>query len=364
MNEQLALKTISEVLKWDTEARAEFAWLRLVCRYKYDAYEGYEPGMRFYASLIGWLKQFPNLKDRKTAYEFLKNHLIFFSRNELVHLVHRFWPTVQQTITKSVATDRGIFPYQVCADPGAWKEFVIQLRQSLFIGLSDGAKMDVFRRDNEGRISNEQTVVAHDISGPKWKSMQEELEKWIAKKEWSVEPIFRHIFLIDDFTASGTSLIRNEEGKWKGKIPKFINEIMDGQAEKLKNPCQLHVHHYLASEYSKLAVKPLVEQFQATQPNYRIDLSFGHIIENGLNVSKDKCPEFYELLLKHYDKSVETDISKCVQFGYKEGHLAVVLEHNTPNNTVALIWAETKESEVASASTPMSPLFRRRTRHL
>ena len=139
---------------------------------------------------------------------------------------------------------------------------------------------------------------------------------------------------------------------------------MDGQAKKLQNPCQLHVHHYLASEYSRSAIKPLVERFQATQPNYIIDLSFGHVIENQLNVSKDKCPEFYDLLIKHYDKSVETDISKCVQFGYKEGHLAVVLEHNTPNNTVALIWAETKESDVASASTPITPLFRRRTRHL
>jgi hypothetical protein len=364
MNEQLALKTISEILEWDQEARDEFAWLRLVCRYKFDAYEGYEPGLRFYASLIGWLKQFPSLKDRRTAYGFLKSHLIFFSRIELVHLVHRFWPTVQQTIIKSVATDLEILPYQLWENPGARKEFDIQLRQSLFIGLSDGAKMDIFRRDNEGRISNEQTVVAHEISGPKWDSMQEELQKCIDRKGWSAEPIFRHIFLIDDFTASGTSLIRNVGGEWGGKIPKFISQCKDVPSDKLKNPCQLHVHHYLASEYSRSAIELLVQQLQDAHPSYKIDLSFGHIIENALNVSKDKCPEFNELLINHYDKSVETDISKCVQFGYKEGRLAVVLEHNTPNNTVALIWAETKESDMGSASTPMSPLFRRRTRHL
>ncbi|MHB1098203.1 MAG: phosphoribosyltransferase-like protein [Burkholderiales bacterium] len=363
MNEHLALKTISELLMWDIEARNEFAWLKLLSTYKYDAYEGYEPGMRFYASLIGWLKQFPDMKDRKTAYAFLKQHLVFFSRQEITHLVHRYWPLVQRTIVKSVADDMGIPTWQVMAKPASKLEFNIQLRQSLFVGLSDGAKMDVFRRDNEGRISNEQTVVGHEIYEEKWSGMLEKLSEDILKAGWTASPIFKHIFLIDDFTASGTSLIRKEtNGKWGGKISKFIDQA-NKHLNKLNNPCKVHVHHYIGTKFSKGVVVPLAAEFQGEFPKFKLNLTFGIIIDEKFNVSSATCKEFYELVGKHYDPSVETDISKCVRYGYKQGHLAVVLEHNTPNNTVGLIWAETSDSIEPKPATPMTPLFRRRARH-
>ncbi|HUW28851.1 MAG TPA: hypothetical protein VMV97_09585 [Sulfuriferula sp.] len=366
MNEQLALKTISELLKWDSEARDEFAWLKLLSTYKYDAYEGYEPGMRFYASLIGWLKQFSVMKDRKTAYAFLKQHLVFFSRQEITHLVHRYWPLVQRTIVKAVADDMGIPTWKVMAESASRLEFDIQLRQSLFVGLSDGAKMDVFRRDNEGRISNEQTVVAHEISEKKWSSMQGKLAKAIKDAKWNAQPVFKHIFLIDDFTASGTSLIREEleeECGWDGKLPKFIIQAKD-HLSKLSDPCQVHVHHYIATKFSEGSILPLAAKFQGQYPRFKIDPTFGLLIDEKFNVSPETCKEFYDLITKHYDPSVETKTSKCVKYGYKEGLLSVVLEHNTPNNTVGLIWAETNDRIEPKPATPMTPLFRRRTRHM
>lgn len=364
MNEHLALKTISELLKWDSEARDEFAWLKLLSTYKYDAYEGYEPGMRFYASLIGWLKQFPDIKDRKTAYTFLKQHLVFFSRQEIVHLVHRYWPLVQRTIVKAVADDMCIPTWQVMAEPASAQEFYIQLRQSLFVGLSDGAKMDVFRRDNEGRISNEQTVVAHEISEKKWNGMLDKLREDFSKKEWTARPIFKHIFLVDDFTASGTSLIRKElNDGWGGKLPGFVEQVNKFHLSKLNIPCKVHIHHYIGTKFSEGEVAQLGAEFQKEIPQFDLDFTFGIVIEEKFNVSPATCKEFYQLIGKHYDPSVETDISKCVKYGYKGGHLAVVLEHNTPNNTVGLVWAETRDHIEPSPATPMTPLFRRRTRH-
>jgi hypothetical protein len=88
------------------------------------------------------------------------------------------------------------------------------------------------------------------------------------------------------------------------------------------------------------------------------------LIDEKFNVSPETCKEFYDLITKHYDPSVETKISECVKYGYKKGHLAVVLEHNTPNNTVGLIWAETSDRLETKPPTPMAPLFRRRTRHM
>ena len=367
MNEQLALRTISDLLNWDIEAREEFAWLKLLSTYKYDAYEGYEPGMRFYASLIGWLQQFPDIKDRKIAYAFLKHHLVFFSRQEIVHLVHRLWPEVQRTIIKSVAADMGIPTWKVLADPVSKLQFQIQLRQSLFVGLSDGAKMDVFRRDNEGRISNEQMVVAHEISDKKWASMTKKLEDVIKSEGWIAEPVFKHIFLIDDFTASGTSLLREDSDEvtgWDGKLAKFIIQAEKDHLIRLSDPCNVHVHHYIATKFSEKSVNQLTAKFQKKYPRFKIDLSYGLLIDEKFNVSTKTCKDFYELITRHYDPSVETKISKCVKYGYKQGHLAVVLEHNTPNNTVGIIWAESKGNIAPPSLTPMTPLFRRRTRHM
>jgi len=366
MNENLALKTISEQLKWDNSvAKEEFEWLKLLSAYKYDAYEGYEPGSRFYVSLIGWLEQFKEVSDRKIAYAYLKNNLVFFSRREIVHLVHRLWPVVQRTIIKSVANDLSIPTWNVISDKSAKEAFDIQLRQSLFVGISDGAKMDVFRRHNEGRISNEQTVIGHEIAKEKWESMiNKDLAKDIEKHGWTTNLVFKHIFLIDDFTASGTSLIRKEEdGSWGGKIPKFIAQTRKDHLDKLHESCEVHVHHYMATKRSVDTIGPLVKEFSDTLKEFNINLTFGLILDEKCNVSAADCKDFYALLGRHYDPSVETDITGCVQYGYKKCELGVVLEHNTPNNSVSLIWAETSEENANTAETPMKPLFRRRTRH-
>jgi hypothetical protein len=366
VNEQLALKILSELLEWGDKSREEFSWLRLMSRYKYDSYQGYEPGLRFFESLIGWLTQFEAIEDRRTAYAFLKDHLIYFSRDEIVHLVHRLYPTVRQILCKLVAEENAINPYEVWGSSATRQAYEVRLRQTLFVGLSDGARMDVFRRANEGRISNEQVVVGHEISDHKWGEMRADLVKIIGDKQWAAEPVFKDVFLIDDFTASGTSLIRQEEStqKWVGKIGKFIERNKDKvESGLLSNPCRLHIHHYLASDLAKQNVESLIADIQKQFPAFPIDLTFGHVIDGRFRVTQERAPEFYKLLLKHYDSTVETKITKCVKFGYKDCSLAVVLEHNTPNNSVGLLWAETQDTAEPVSITPMTPLFRRRTRH-
>jgi hypothetical protein len=49
-----------------------------------------------------------------------------------------------------------------------------------------------------------------------------------------------------------------------------------------------------------------------------------------------------------------------MRLGYKECALPLILEHNTPNNSISLLWAETTGAHGAHA---MRPLFRRVTRH-
>ena len=51
---------------------------------------------------------------------------------------------------------------------------------------------------------------------------------------------------------------------------------------------------------------------------------------------------------------------KDAHFGFGECGLPLVLDHNTPNNSLALLWAETPGD---GGKHPMRPLFRRRQRH-
>lgn len=384
MNDNLALDTISRLLEWDSTGsdREEFALLKLMSQFKYDNYEGYEPGCRFYTNLIGWLKQFDSLSDRKTAYNFLKNHLIFFSRHDIIHLVHRLKPAIQRTIVHSVAKEKGIANWEVLSKEKV--AFNVQLRQSLFVGLSDGAKIDIFRRDNEGMISNEQTLLAYDVSIDKWKDLLKELKKDFTIKGWSEKPVFKHIFLIDDFTASGTTLINQDDKtkEWKGKVKKFLSALLTARSEILKyneeileTVCNIHIHHYVGTAFSETEVikrvtayetylTKILSQEDPTNLKFEFKVSFGIVLDKSIKITPESQPDFYSLITKHYDKSVETDTTKCVKYGYKQCSLSLVFEHNTPNNSVGIIWAETSEANASKTNTPMTPLFRRRTRHL
>jgi hypothetical protein len=71
----------------------------------------------------------------------------------------------------------------------------------------------------------------------------------------------------------------------------------------------------------------------------------------------------------YYDPSLRTkhtDVGGVTHLGLGYGGCALplVLEHNTPNNAVALLWAETAGGDRDGVAAPaMRPLFRRRQRH-
>jgi len=84
----------------------------------------------------------------------------------------------------------------------------------LFIELSDGGRIDIFRRANAAVINNEQIVTAPRINKAKWDELRDDLRKATNDKDAR----FSFVYLMDDFTASGTTLLRKEDGKWKGKL--------------------------------------------------------------------------------------------------------------------------------------------------
>src|SRR3546814_13583760 len=69
---------------------------------------------------------------------------------------------------------------------------------------------------------------------------------------------FDDVFLIDDFTASGTTFIRHGDGEWKGKLEKFDRAVRAARKElndrfpSAKN-YRLHIHHYVSTHQARQA---------------------------------------------------------------------------------------------------------------
>jgi hypothetical protein len=366
MNEGLALRLLEQVMGWDdATALRETTWLRLMSQYKYDNYHDYLAGARFMGRLADWLQQFER-KDRSAAYAYVRQHLVFVSLPEMRHLVDRFYPeTIAKLLTQAVGHKIDIPSYLVWNHSEAEKVFAEVSRKTLYLGLSDGARIDSFRRCNEGRISNEQVIVATQIHPDKW---NEVLKKLCAFCETDTAK-FQRVVLIDDFVGSGKTLLRweEEDKKWDGKLVKFYNESKERFATHFEENWSLHIHHYVASYKGHRAVQETERARAEASPEdwfRKVEFTFGWVLPEMLPIQEERDAAFWDLTDRYYDCAVESKSTALggdhVRRGFGDGGLPLILEHNTPNNSVALLWAETTGT---TGQHPMRPLFRRAQRH-
>jgi hypothetical protein len=365
MNQGLALKILSGIMNWNTDqARVQFAWLRLISRLKYDGYQDYLAGARFVESLATWLQQFEP-EEREAAYEFVRRNLVYVGTAEMQHLVEAVYPeTVQRRLVRAVAERLGIPQYRVWSQPEATDAYNLLLRKTLFLGLSDGARIDAFRRANVGIISNEQVVVATQIDSGKWASLLGDLREHTGDGQAR----FSTVYLIDDFVASGTTLLKKRNSEWSGKLIKFWDSTTSVLGSHFEPDLLVCIHHYISSHRASVAVEDNYGQAFRERSDIglfrNVEFSFGTILPEDLPIDEARYNEFMQLVEKYYDPVIETPHMKQggedARLGFGRGALPLILEHNTPNNSVALLWAETEGGEGAHA---MRPLFRRRQRH-
>lgn len=380
MNQELGLRVLSGILEWtDDHARKEFEWLRLMARLKYDGYRDFQAGMRFIESLATWLQQFTKT-ERKIAYEFVRSTLVYIGPSEMQRLVEQLYPRfVRDRLMSTIAQRRSIPPYRILADAQASAEIDRLRRQTLFMGLSDGARIDVVRHANVGLLTNEQLVVATQVDKDKWKDLRDKLREELKDDKAR----FALIYLLDDFMGTGTSLLRydDEKRKWKGKLIKFKDSLEAAVSElgreKLMEPdWQLCVHHYVGSDAARTAIGARVieanEFLASPEWTQSVHFSFGTVLPPDMPIDRvsGRLDQFIELTRTYYDpiiRTPHTDVGKVEHLGLGYGGCAlpIVLDHNTPNNSVALLWAETRggQRDGGAHAPAMRPLFRRRQRH-
>ena len=382
MNQDLGLKVLSQIMGWtDDRARGEFNWLKLMARLKYDGYRDFQAGMRFIESLVTWLQQFKQLQERETAYEFVRHTLVYIGPGEMRRVVEQFYPrTVRDQIVRMVAAECGIRPYHVLSNEKARAAEKRLRRQILFMGLSDGAHIDTIRHTNSSLLKNEQFVQVTQVDIEKWKDLLDNLRKDLE------EPCagFRVVYLVDDFAGTGTTFLRLDEEKkeWKGKLIRFKNSVKNandalGGDKLFADDWILCIHHYIASRAAVDAIEKRLEKAKSTDAFFEgwaqdICPSYGMVFpsEFPINAIPGCHDDFIRLTQNYYDPTIQTKHTGVggvshLGLGYGGCALPLVLEHNTPNNSVALLWAVTNGDVRNEVHAPaMRPLFRRRQRHV
>lgn len=367
MKPQLGKRLFAEQMQWDdTTATKEFAWLQSIVEYKYDHYQGFGPGSRFFVSLLSWITQFEQA-DRETAYLMIRDRLVFISQREMHHLVSLTFPRLQRDNRREIADELKIPMYATWGNPVAERRLKEMAIRTLYVGLSDGARTDVLRRFNEGVISNEQIVASTEISDKKWDGLVDDLGKRldIAGLE-DAERNFERVCLVDDFTASGSTLIRKDAEEWDGKIPKFIRQVKEKErfGKHISTSCVFQVHHFIGSTKARDTIKKLVDEYEHEigETGIRLSPTFSTVLADSIVINNSSDPALVALLKKYYGHTCEnTHLGKNIWFGYKQCGLPLVLEHNAPNNSVALLWATSKPNDARHV---MKPLFPRKQRHV
>lgn len=368
MKHETAFKFIGEQLEWtDADFAKEFRELQLMIDYKYDGYQGFQPGTRFHVNLLNWLSQVPTKAEKKTIYQFVKDRLVYISQREMHHLVSLMMPMIERNAHHRVAQAMQIPLYKTYIEQPAIDRVALQLRRTLYVGLSDGARIDVFRRYNEGKVSNEQVVAFSEITDAKWEDLRGELKKSLVatgmdQPTAEANNTFEVICLVDDFSGSGSSLLRKLPSKnWGGKINKFHNSGSPRVGSFLSSDCVLHIHHHLASAKACAQIEQDLEAFAPEHPLFKYETSFSYVLPPEVVVGDHTDDAALTSLIKaYYDADIEDEhTGEDIWYGYKQCGLPLVLEHNTPNNSIALLWAESKQD----ASPRMKPLFARRKRH-
>jgi len=343
MRKLLAEGLLKRVMNWDQARLAEeLPLLDRMAGFKYDEYQQFGPGRKFVETLGLWLEQF-DPAERDAAFNFVKNRLAYISEAEMRHLVEAaFADHIKPMLICAAAEALGLPAHSLgaVAESTAFRR---SLRSSLFFGLSDGARMDVFRRS--ANLDNEQVWQAYEPSEAKTTGLIDDLRRVYPDAH------FERVFLIDDFTASGISYIRQEpDGSWKGKIKKALTQF-GGDAANLFSPegYQMTVVIYVATPeaahhirtqlaaYCKSIGKSVPEVIIVYELPQSTKLEDANEFDRPFLALADQDRYYRTTQLDEHELKGKTD---TVKRGFAGCDLPLVLGHNTPNNSMYLLWGE------------------------
>lgn len=350
MRDTLAEMVLARVVDWDAEKLSEERLdLELMAELKYDEYRQFSAGMRFIESMSLWLGQFDSGAEQNTIYELVKRRLVFISSAEMQHYIRMAHADHAKPVLVGEAARRSGICENHVAKVTRSKEFGELQRKCLYLGLSDGSRMDDFRRFSN--LRHEQVYPTYEISIKRRKRMVKSLAKSLGQGDGDAK--FEVVFLIDDFSASGISYIREKNGKHGGKIAAFLQQFDDSEGLEgmFTRGFLVVVLLYVATDRALSRIRKLASKL-LEERGIRLEVVAVHEIrEAAASLAPNEMAQAEAILEKQFDRAVATAGYKMGRhrqpyLGFDECGLLVVLNHNCPNNTLPIIWHESDDAEI------------------
>jgi len=365
MRDLNAKQLLAKVMNWsDDDVLRDLPTLQLLADYKYDSYQRFGPGKRFIESLALWLNQFDQ-SDRPAALALVLGKVAFFSDSEFSHLVRTAYPDlIVQERMRLVAEEQDIPSYRVGTIAKHPRSKELRLK-SLYLGLSDGARTSELRRASDGEISNEQIWQAYELGPEKSGDMVDELRGSLSKEGLpaGANPRFNLVWLLDDFSGSGNTYLRfdREKKKFKGKIKKIYDQLERGDLVDTSH-YEVFLLLYVATRQAIDHIEYWSERFTSESGYKPLQVRVICSIERDIMVTNKPDSALTKLLdtPRYCDQSVVDRHFRIggtddARLGFAGCALPVVLSHNTPNNSVYVLWGP--------ESSEFQGLFPRFSRH-
>lgn len=358
MKDELAERTLARQMGWEEEdeterLRAAVGDLQALARLKYDSYGMFRPGVKFLESLVGWLDQF-DPAEREDALRFVLGGLLFLPFAEIDHLISCVYPDfVRQALLDRVArvTEQERFHVTRLAAEPAFRELQ---RRTLVLGLSDGARLDQLRRASPS-LSTEQFHPTYWVEGAALEDRRQALAEALEQYGLSdAENTFAQVILVDDFSGSGFSMLRaNAGGGYAGKLWR-IQKLLQDHPQHFADNVEVLIVLYVATAQARDHLNRLM-----TQAGLNWDLRAVMQLPDEIRVTQ-RWPSVSALCNKYYDALLDDHHKGSVPLGFEQCELPLVLQHNTPNNSICLLWGDTVGRDGAR---PLRALFPRYERH-
>ena len=362
MRDENAAQLLATVMDWDERTvEREMRPLQLLASYKYDGYQRFQPGKQFVESLALWLNRIDPV-DRPAAFHLVQNRLIYISDAEFSHLVDAAYSdVVVQERIRLVAEEYGIDTFRVARLARHHRFRELRLK-SLYLGLSDGARTGEFRRASEGEIGNEQISHAYELGEDKVTDMVAELRSSLAAAGiHAPQSRFTLVWLLDDFSGSGHTYIRYDHGqrRFKGKLKKAYDVLNRGLVD--ASHCEVFLLLYVATQQAIEHIEYWGERFTLDSGYKPFRVHVMCPLDGSLAIAEaDPALGTFLGNSAYYDDAVhdrhlQVGGTDHARLGFAACGLPVVLAHNTPNNSLFVLWG--------FESTAFPGLFPRVSRH-
>jgi len=301
---------------------------------------------------LEWLNEFQSPQDREAGL-ILVRKILFLSRREVLELSRVTYDSILLEIMEEIIRVKGL---QRLDYARAYRSLDKFLKKCIFVGMSDGALIDYFRRHGDV-IDNEQVVPYYKI---------DEVEK---SKHKDAE----YAFLIDDMCGSGTTFLRKEReaSRWKldGQLPRFLDKW-----KTFSRFSAIYYCPYLITQKGFNRLEALINGPRRIVNRHReftFKILYGMRVPNDYSILSRKRtsrPLFetetdrlkvVQLCEKYYNPKVEDKHTRkgggC-KFGFGRIGTLLVRFSNTPNNTPSVLWFSDDGGQSRA-------LFKRLSRH-